>query len=95
MSTILTNITKCWVIKKVPPHIMLKLPTNQVIFYPSRFIKIHHDKSLEIIFFDDTKYRANRAKQEGKKWVRYDHQDLKSEEIVKLILEHDEGAKKC
>lgn len=95
MQITLTNITKCFVIKRLTSHFMLKLPTNEVIFYPSKFIKELDDKSLEITFYPSTQFKANKSKQQDGKLVRYAHRTLKSEDIINIILSVDTGAKKC
>lgn len=95
MHIILTNITKCFVIKKLTSHCMLKLPTNEVVFYPSKFIKNLDGQTLEITFIPGAKFKSNKAKQEQGKWIRYDHRTLDSADLVIIILDNDLGAKKC
>ena len=91
----LTNITKCFVIKKLTSHFMLKLPTNEVVFYPAKLIKELDDKTLSMTFAPKVEYKSNKARQEKGQWIRYDHKILNSEEIIHIILAHDQGAKQC
>ena len=74
---------------------MLKLPTNAPVFLPNKFIKKIDEKTLEISLLPNMKFKANKARQELKKWVRYDHRTLDSADLVFLIMENDAGAKKC
>lgn len=76
-------------------HFMLKLPTCEVVFYPSKLIKVLDDKSLEITFSPCTQFKANKSKKENGKLVRYDHRTLDSADLVTIILNNDLGAKKC
>lgn len=91
----LTNITKCFLIKRNTTHAMLKLPTNEIVFFPVKFIKELDEKTLEISLLPNMKFKANKARQELKKWVRYDYRTLDSADLVFLIMENDAGAKKC
>lgn len=91
----ITNITKCFIIKRLTSHFMLKLPTNEVIFYPSKFIKELDEKTLEISFLANSKFKANKARQEKGRWIRYDHKTLDTADLLFIILENDLGAKKC
>lgn len=91
----ITNITKCFIIKRLTSHVMLKLPTNEIVFFPVKFIKELDEKTLEISLLPNMKFKANKARQELKKWVRYDHRTLDSADLVFLIMENDAGAKKC
>ena len=95
MQVTVTNISKCFIIKKMISHFMLKLPTNEVVFYPSKVIKELDDKTLQITCPPNTKFKVNKARQEEGKWIRYDHKTLDSADLVFIILENDTGAKKC
>lgn len=95
MKVTITNITKCFIIKRLTSHYMLKLSTGDVIFYPSKFIKELDDKTLELTFFPNMKFKANKSKQQNGELVRYDHKTLDSADLIFIILENDLGAKKC
>lgn len=95
MQVTITNITKCFIIKRLGAHVMLKLPNKEIVFYPKKLTKELDDKTLELTFFPNMKFKANKARQELKKWVRYDHRTLDSADLLFIILENDLGAKKC
>lgn len=95
MQVTITNITKCFIIKKLKTHFMLKLSTGDVIFYPSKLIKELDNKSLEITFYPGTQFKANKSKQQNGNLVRFDHKTLDSADLVIIILKNDVGAKKC
>lgn len=95
MQVKITNITKCFIIKRLTSHYMMKLSTGDVIFYPSKFIKELDDKTLELTFFPNMQFKANKSKQENGKLVRYDHKTLDSADLILIIMENDQGAKKC
>ena len=70
-------------------------PDQRGYFYPSKLIKEFDDKTLQITFSPNTKFKVNKAKQEKGKWIRYDHKTLDSADLIIIILKNDLGAKKC
>ena len=70
-------------------------PDQRGYFYPSKFVKELDEKTLEISFLANSKFKANKARQEKGKWIRYDHKTLDSADLIIIILENDLGAKKC
>ncbi len=93
--TYLSNVSCCFVIKETASHLMIKLPTKEVIFYPKKMIKDVKAEKLDICFKEGLEFKANKARQENGQWIRYDHRVIPSSELIEIILNADPKAIKC
>lgn len=93
--TYISNVSCCFIIKETEAHMMIKLPTKEVIFYPKKMIKDVKAETLEICFKDGLEFKANKSRQQNGKWIRYDHRTITSSELVEIILNADPKAIKC